>query len=424
MSTMCWSWIFITSLLVQPGCAFHYYQGIHNVVGSRSLAGTKGFLWLRALQRLESKSSTGSGDIGVIVAVLLSLMALSIAMALTVIWYCGREDSPPSALGSGTQPRKGFDWWYTLMGRPKPVDVEKGEVASQNGASFFEKPNEKPPWEAIQPAANPHLQKPAASVLPHLPRYPSILERLSQSKPRYLSSSSRVKGSQASSRVLVAPPPPARGPSGGQGATGHRNGMLINHSTDRRTNKGVHNPFVPIREEEFHATVAGNIPPTQRLPRHPLPQHSLPQHLVPSQVAHPSANLDSPFVKPQNQKHPVPPPPRPKRHDVVREERVRRLQMDLSKDLLEVDDQVTPMPIVHLNESSASRLKSSSKPKSTKTLRFLLPSSPRGPITIAPLRSAAMGLIHRNGSGNSSEASFSATEESPPNWRHPKTSYI
>ncbi|KAF8639906.1 hypothetical protein AX17_001157 [Amanita inopinata Kibby_2008] len=416
---MCWSWIFITVtlLLVQPGQAFHNNQDIRNVIRSQDHASTQG-LWLRALQSLGESANKGV-DTGTIVIIVLFLFLLLLSAAGAYIWHTRRKHDSRGKDSSENARGKLLNWWANIRNPPEPTDIEKGgdrydfqgryAQHRQGPARLKEKMEPPPPFVVVK--------KPSPPVLPHIPRYPSILEHLSASRPN-LSNTHRTKNPQAKPRVLLPPPTTMKaGLISGALGTAERQGRTLTRSPSELMkswfNRRSQNPFVPPHEGDLHAAVQRNNPSAiPRTPSRPSSPSSSTLHLSPVPIS------DSQPLRPNKLM----------KSKTARAERVRQLHMDLNQHGRDISGEVTPLRVVHLSEEGAARLRAKTKtPRTAKGLRFLLPLSPKDPTPAAPLYSAvAVGLACRgaNNARGDSRTLHAVQQECSSDQRPLRTAYI
>ncbi|KAF8631241.1 hypothetical protein AX15_002570 [Amanita polypyramis BW_CC] len=402
MLTMCWSWffIFITLLLVQPSQALHNYQDIRSVIRSRELANARN-LWLRALRSLAARSENKGASPGTIVAIVLVLfVSIVVAAAGAFIWYTRHKNDGLNKYGSLQTPRNISVWWSQLRHRTPPTDIEKGDASFQSRfVTLRSAGREKfgnPPPRVV-------LEEPPAPVLPHIPKYPSVIERLSSSRASMLFSGATARKSQ-SSRVLV----PALPITYSLGRGGRQKKSATKSPSDHMKLwfGQSQNPFVPTPHEP---PIDSRIPSPQDFDTSPI-----------------SLTNSSATSLERDKKRPSP-TAKISRLNFMRAERVRMLHMDLSQDFRRLNAPETPattVHVVHLGDENVAKLRKPQTTKTAKNLRFLLPLSPRSPLRRVPPPSAASPA---GGDGKSNlKPLLSASQEYlySPGRKLPKTAYI
>jgi len=331
-----WFFLAVTLLLVQPSQALHT-QDIRNVIQDRHDTSTHEF-WGRALQMAMDPRPA------VAVAVILSVVFLILAAIGTRLWYVRRKANH----GSMANLDENRGWWNRIRyGLSPPSDIEKG------GKSFHSR------FAALRSASKetydelPPLREPGPPVLPHIPKQPGILERIGD--PRASSFFSRPFS--LASRVLVPPPPAAHRSI----TKGQQSRKPVPYPTDLPEPAFPRqNPFVPSPSRagiNVHAAVVAPITDTATLPQSLQPLPPKPLMIV-------------------------------KKQDPTRTERVQKLHMELMDDFTRMEELSASPQIVHPGQESVTRLR---RAKTGKSLRFMLPSSPRTPLKVAPLRSASIG---------------------------------
>jgi len=316
MLNMYWSWVFLTVilLLVQPSQALYIHQDIHHVARNQEATSASGF-WLRALEPMRMVPSPA-----LIATVVLAFILLILGAIGGFLWYRRK-------LSRGTDnSEKASPYDSKVKG-----DIEKGS-----------KKGYKNPL-----SLSGAIKKPAPPFLPFIPKQPSILERIGNSRSSLFFPNPRFSTLSLNSRTLLSPPSPV-----------HRVTMDRRPSTNgKEAPQPAGNPFVPS-----------------------------PNHV--------SANIR--IIAPQEPAEPTNEPSglseKIRRQDPNRAERVRMLRMDLTDDFMEIESLTTSSQVMHLGEESLARLrgaKTAKSAKSGKSVRYMLPSSPRNPFLVA--KSAAMG---------------------------------
>ncbi|KAK2466473.1 hypothetical protein APHAL10511_002115 [Amanita phalloides] len=389
MLTMCRSWFFffLTLLLVQPSQALYNYHDIRSVLHSREFAGTRG-IWLRTFPSLAGRSVNKGTSPGTVIAVVLALLALLVGAVGTFIWYSRRRTGH-----YGNMPTTGviFGWWHHVRHATRQTDIEKGAPSATFHSRFtalrsagregFER---RPPPQVV-------VEEPPAPLLPHIQKYPSALER---SRTKLLLPNTAAKNSQGS-RVLV-PPPPARGP----GIPARQDPTKSPTEYMKSWSKRSQNPIIRNPDEVISS-----------------PQDSA-TSLVPLDTPPDTASGQADHRRPE-------PGANIRKLDQERAERVRALHMDLTQDFRGLDSPLTRVSSMRVMSAHQpeDQLRKAKTMKSAKNLRFMLPSSPRSPLQVAPLRSAVV-----DGGGDLGKSKLrpllSASHEYSHDWRPPKTAFV
>jgi len=327
MLNMYWSWIFLTviSLLVQPSQALHIHQDV-----ARNQETTLSGLWFRAL----IEPTKPAPNTALIVLILLALLLLILGAIGAFLWYrrktSQRTNNSEKGVLYDSQPRG---------------DIEKG--SNRFSSRFSEKRGYGFAEEHLTSAA---IKKPAPPMLPLLPKQPTILERISDARTSLFFPNPRASAQFSEGyRVLVPPPPAVHRPA----ADRQQSARLRKPSTASQAEfPSPRNPFVPSPSR-----LSANL-----------------QIMTPPEFSAP-ANVPSGLLE------------KTTRQDPARAERVRMLRMDLTEDFMEIENLSAPSQVMHLSEASLARLKGTKTAKTGKSVRYMLPSSPRNLLVAA--RSAA-----------------------------------
>jgi len=338
MLNMYWSWVFLTVivLLVQPSQALHIHQDISNV--ARNQETTSSGFWLRALEPMKPAPSTA-----LIVVILLSLLLLILGAVAAFLWYRRKMSQRTN------NSEKGLPFIPQLRG-----DIEKGS------SMFSPRTSEKQGYGFSDNMTSAAIKKPAPPMLPFLPKQPTILERISDARTSLFFPNPRASAQFLDGpRVLVPPPPPVHRPT-----SDRPQGARPRPSTASKAEfPSPRNPFVP---SPSHLSVNLQIM---------TPQKSVAPANVPSGLLEKTT-----------------------RQDPARAERVRMLRMDLTEDFMEIEKLTASSQVMHLGEESLARLKGAKTAKTGKSVRYMLPSSPRTPLMAAKSAATSMGIKTPNAS--------------------------
>jgi len=326
MLNMYWSWLFLTviPLLVQPSQALRIHQDISNVARNQETIFSRG-LWFRTLiEPMKPAPSTA-----LIVVILLALLCLILGAVAAFLWYRRKMSQR-----TNNSEKKGS----------LPGDIEKGR------STFSARISEKQAYGFSDSRTSASIKKPAPPMLPLLAKQPTILERISDARTSLFFPNPRNSAQFSEGPRVLVPPPPAV----------HR------LASDRQQSVRPRRPSTASKAE-FQP------------PRNPF---------VPS-PSHFSANIQ--ITTPQESVAPANVPSglleKTTRQDPARAERVRMLRMDLTEDFMEIEKLTASSQVIHLGEESLARLKGAKTAKTGKSVRYMLPSSPRSALMAA--RSAA-----------------------------------
>lgn len=265
----------------------------------------------------------------------------------------GRTDSH-SSMG-------GVWGWYCRLRGSRPPDIEKGSSSFHSRFAALRSAGRENFDRRLLPQVI--VEEPPAPLLPHIQKYPSLVERMGEAGAGSLLSRSSSQNSRA-----LARPPPIRG----SGLPGRSD------SSRRKEPPNLSTP--PLRE------IPLEIPSPQDAPTSPVPLDT-----PPGAVA---ARFD--------RRQPPGSAMKPERQDSDRADRVRALHMDLTQDFRGLDSPIersATMRAPNSHREDTSHLRRVKTVKSAKNLRFMLPSSPRNPLSAAPLRSE-IGTGGNNGKNN------------------------
>ena len=288
-------------------------------------------------------------------------------------------------------------WWGRLRYSSRPPDVEKGVSNFHSRFAALRSAGREKFDRRLLPQVI--VEEPPAPLLPHIQRYPSILERMGDSGASSFLSRSASKSTQ-SSRPL-APLAPIRG----SGMPARPTKSNAQSPTDSSWRKELEDAFTPPLLEIPLETIS--------------PQDSTPTSAIPLDTPPDTASARSGRRKPPDYSV------KPRRQNSNRDERVRALRMDLTQDFRVLDPPLARSATMHTPNSPREdtlQLRKVKTVKSAKNIRFMLPSSPRSAIMVAPLRSA-LGLRGNNGKSNLRPL-LSASQEYSQDWTPPKTAYI
>lgn len=288
-------------------------------------------------------------------------------------------------------------WWGRLRYGSQPPDVEKGSSSFHSRFAALRSAGREKFDRRLLPQVI--VEEPPAPLLPHIQRYPNILERMGDSVPSSLLSGSASKNTR-SSRAL-APLAPIRA-----------SGMPT-----RPTKSNVKPPTDNSWRQELEDALS---PPLREIPLESIsPQDSTPTTLIPLDTPPDTASARG------DRRMPLDSSVKLRRQNSNRDERVRALRMDLTQDFRALDPPLARSATVRIPDSpreDTALLRKVKTVKSARNIRFMLPSSPRSAIMVAPLRSA-LGLGGNNGKSNLRPL-LSASQEYSQNWTPPKTAFI
>jgi hypothetical protein len=286
-------------------------------------------------------------------------------------------------------------WWDRLRYGSPPPDVEKGVSSFHSRFAALRSAGREKFGRRLLPQVI--VEEPPAPLLPHIQRYPNILERMGDSGASLLLSRSASKNTQ-SSRAL-APLAPIRG----SGMPTRPTKSNVNPPTDNSWRQELEDAFSPPLREIPLETIS--------------PQDPTPTSAVPLDTPRDTASARGDRRKPPDSSVKL------RRQNSNRDDRVRALRMDLTQDFLALDPppaRSATMRIPNSPREDMSQLRKVKTVKSARNIRFMLPSSPRSAM-VAPLRSA-LGL------GGSSKSNLrpllSASQEYSQDWTPPKTAFI
>ncbi len=317
-----------------------------------------------------------------IVAIVLVLIALILGVVISFLWYSKRRMGRMAGYSS-----MGGVWgWYSrLRYGSRPPDIEKGSSSFHSRFAALrsagrEKFDRRLPPQVI-------VEEPPAPLLPHIQKYPSLVERMGEAGASSLLSRSASQTSRA-----LARPPPIRG----SGLPARPDGSWRKEPPDPST--------PPLREIPLEIPSPKAISPTSPVPL------DTPPGTVPARF---------------DRRQPSGSAMKPERQDSNRAERVRALHMDLTQDFRGLDSPIersATMRAPNSHREDTSQLRKVKTVKSAKNLRFMLPSSPRNLLSAAPLRSA-IGTGGNNGKSNLRPL-LSASLTYSSDLKPPKTAFV
>ncbi|TFK43206.1 hypothetical protein BDQ12DRAFT_661910 [Crucibulum laeve] len=277
-----WSWIFILhALLVRPGYANVHERQNGGVLPREIKDGYQATL-------LKASSPVQKRNIAPIVVGVVAGVALVIGLIILVLCLRKRrrlvtqvEDGVPEKSPHwwmvDQRAEKVMDWWKLDHDIPPRVDVEKEKetkpshldrlrsALGRRGGSRGQA-QVSPPLPIQFPPATPSptesIELPQPSVRPHMPRYPSILERGSRAfspspkrrsfnrSPPYAGEESRPKRKfRVPPRALIVPPPGRSVP----GLADRKTGTPRSANQKRRDWLTTHqpkHPFLPLKDSD------------------------------------------------------------------------------------------------------------------------------------------------------------------------------